>query len=74
MSSKEHWPLWANRESHIKFLEGVRLEEGHVGQFVDACAILVKCGRGKGASVGALAIPEIRGADQAVDTKNLPIQ
>ena len=73
MSSKEHWPLWANRESHIKFLKGARLEEVHVGQFVDACAILVKRGRGKGASVGALVIPEIRGADQAVDTKNLPI-
>ena len=44
-----------------------------MGQLVDAWAILVKRGRGKSASVGALAIPEIRGADQAVDTKNVLI-
>ena len=55
------------------FLEGVPLEEGHVGQLVVAWAtILGKRGRGKSASGGALAIPESRGADMAVDTKRGP--
>ena len=56
------------------FLEGVPLEEGHVGQLVVAWAtILGKRGRGKSASGGALAIPESRGADMAVDTKSSPM-
>ena len=55
------------------FLEGVPLEEGHVGQLVVAWAILGKRVRGKSASGGALAIPESRGADMAVDTKSSPM-